>query len=114
MKYSMFIGRWQPWHDGHRWLIDQRLNEGKNVLICIREVDINDANPYNPREVKKNIEKNLSDLIENNKVKVIIIPDIESVNYGRGVGYEIIEHVPPNEIGKISATEIRKKIFNKS
>ena len=38
MKYSMFIGRWQPWHDGHRWLIDQRLNEEKNVLICVREV----------------------------------------------------------------------------
>ena len=37
MKYSMFIGRWQPWHKGHRWLIDQRLNEGKNVLVCIRE-----------------------------------------------------------------------------
>ena len=32
MKYSMFIGRWQPWHPGHRWLIDQRLNENKNVL----------------------------------------------------------------------------------
>ena len=38
MKYSMFIGRWQPWHKGHRWLIDQRLKEGKNILICIREV----------------------------------------------------------------------------
>ena len=112
MKYSMFIGRWQPWHDGHRWLIDQRLNEGKNILICIREVDKDDANPYDPQEVKKNIEKNLCDLIENNRVKVIIIPDIESVNYGRGVGYNIIEHVPPNKIGKISATEIRKKIFN--
>ena len=36
------------------------------------------------------------------RVKVIIIPDIESVNYGRGVGYDI-EHVPPSEIGKISA-----------
>ena len=31
MKYSMFIGRWQPWHKGHKWLIDQRLNENKNV-----------------------------------------------------------------------------------
>ena len=38
MKYSMFIGRWQPWDDGHRWLINQRLAENKNVLICIREV----------------------------------------------------------------------------
>jgi len=113
MKYSMFIGRWQPWHKGHRWLIDQRLNEGKNVLVCIREVSKDDSNPYNPKEVKENIENELTDLIESNRVKVIIIPDIESVNYGRGVGYDIIEHVPPQNIGKISATKIRKEIFKK-
>jgi len=109
----MFIGRWQPWHKGHRWLIDQRLNEGKNVLVCIREVSKDDSNPYNPKEVKENIENELTDLIESNRVKVIIIPDIESVNYGRGVGYDIIEHVPPQNIGKISATKIRKEIFKK-
>ena len=111
MKYSMFIGRWQPWHDGHRWLIDQRLNEGKNVLICVREVSKDDKNPYDPMEVKENVEKELKDLINSKRVKVIIIPDIESVNYGRGVGYDIIEHVPPSEIGKISATKIREKLF---
>ena len=113
MKYSMFIGRWQPWHDGHRWLIDQRLNEGKNVLICVREVSKDDKNPYNPIEVKENVEKELKDLINSKRVKVIIIPDIESVNYGRGVGYDIIEHVPPSEIGEISATKIREKLFQK-
>ena len=113
MKYSMFIGRWQPWHDGHRWLIDQRLNEGKNVLICVREVSKDDNNPYNPIEVKENVEKELKDLINSKRVKVIIIPDIESVNYGRGVGYDIIEHVPPSEIGEISATKIREKLFRK-
>ena len=59
MKYSMFIGRWQPWHDGHRWLIDQRLNEGKNVLICVREVSQDDKNPYNPIDVKKMLKKTL-------------------------------------------------------
>ena len=115
MKYSMFIGRWQPWHAGHRWLIDQRLNEGKNVLICVREISIDDKNPYDPAEVKKNVESELKDLIDSNKVKVIIIPDIESVNYGRGVGYDIIEHVPPKKVGEISATKIREKLFsNKS
>tara|TARA_Y100001936_G_C15856247_1_gene549973 strand:+ start:445 stop:786 length:342 start_codon:yes stop_codon:yes gene_type:complete len=112
MKYSMFIGRWQPWHDGHRWLIDQRLKENKNVLICVREVDKNDSNPYDPQDVKKNVELELAELIKSKKVKVIIIPDIESVNYGRGVGYDIIEHTPPKKIGKISATEIRKKLFD--
>ena len=104
MKYSMFIGRWQPWHKGHRWLIDQRLSEGKNVLICVREVGQDDQNPYNPTDVKNNVEKELKDLVAAKRVKVIIIPDIESVNYGRGVGYDIIEHVPPSEIGQISAT----------
>ena len=39
-----------------------------------------------------------------------IIPDIESINYGRGVGYDIIEHVPPKEIGDISATSIRNQM----
>ena len=113
MKYSMFIGRWQPWHNGHRWLIDQRLNEGKNVLICVREVSKDDKNTYDPLEVKENVEKELKELVDNQKVKVIIIPDIESVNYGRGVGYDIIEHVPPSDIGKISATKIREKLFGK-
>ena len=113
MKYSMFIGRWQPWHKGHRWLIDQRLNEGKNVLICVREVSKDDKNPYNPIDVKENVEKELKNLFNSQKVKVIIIPDIESVNYGRGVGYDIIEHVPPSDIGEISATKIREKLFSK-
>ena len=108
----MFIGRWQPWHQGHRWLIDQRLNENKNVLICIREVSKDDKNPYDPLDVKKNVEKELKELIDAQKVKVIIIPDIESVNYGRGVGYDIIEHVPPSDIGQISSTKIRKKLLS--
>ena len=86
---------------------------GKNVLICVREVSKDDKNPYNPIEVKANVEKELKDLIAENRVKVLIIPDIESINYGRGVGYEIIEHVPPKNIGEISATKIRKEIFKK-
>jgi hypothetical protein len=55
-------------------------------------------------------EGELKDLIADGRVITSIIPDIESVNYGRGVGYEIIEHIPPNEIGEISATSIREKM----
>ena len=50
-------------------------------------------------------------MINSGRVKVIIIPDIESVNYGRGVGYDIIEHIPPSKIGEISATKIRENYF---
>ncbi len=112
MKYSMFIGRWQPWHQGHRWLIDQRLNDGKNVLICIRDVEPNEKQPWTPQEVLVNLSNELEDLIQEGRIKIIIIPDIESINYGRGVGYDVIEHIPPSDIHDISATKIREKMRN--
>ena len=105
----MFIGRWQPWHKGHQWLIDQRLKEGKNVLICIRDVMPDEKNPYTCEEVYDNIQQQLREFIDGGVIKVMIIPDIESVNYGRNVGYEIIEHFPPPEIKEISATKIRNE-----
>ena len=107
-KYSLFIGRWQPWHSGHRWLIDQRLNEGKNVCKAIRDVETSEKQPWSAIDIKSNIKYELRDLIKEGRIKVIIIPDIESVNYGRGVGYDVIEHEPPEQIKRISATEIRK------
>ncbi|MDA7616792.1 adenylyltransferase/cytidyltransferase family protein [bacterium] len=109
-QYSMFIGRWQPWHPGHRWLIDQRLNNGKNVLICIRDVEPSDKQPWTADEVMLNLSKELKDLLNEGKIKIIKIPDIESINYGRGVGYEVIEHIPPKDIKEISATKIRAKM----
>lgn len=109
-QYSMFIGRWQPWHSGHRWLIDQRLNEGKNVLICIRDIEPDEKNPWYSIEVMSNLHKELADLIDEGRVRVMIIPDIDSVNFGRGVGYDIIEHEPPTEVKEISATKIREQL----
>ena len=109
-QYSMFIGRWQPWHAGHRWLIDQRLKEGKNVLICIRDIEPDEKNPFTAQQVYENILLKLSDLIIEQRVKVMVIPDIESVNFGRGVGYDVIEHVPPQEVSEISATKIREQL----
>jgi nicotinamide mononucleotide adenylyltransferase len=110
VKYSMYIGRWQPWHEGHRWLIDQRLNEGKKVLLCIRDVEPDEKNPWTPIEVLQNLTHELLDIIQEGKVKIIIIPDIESINIGRGVGYDVIEHCPPDEIKEISATAIREQM----
>jgi len=109
-KYSVFFGRWQPWHAGHRWLIDQRLNEGKNVWIAIRDVNPDEKNPYTAHEVMMNLSEELKDLLNEGRIFISIVPDIESINYGRGVGYDIIEHVPPTNIGEISATKIREQM----
>ena len=37
-KYALFIGRWQTWHKGHEWLINQQLEKGKNCWVAIRDV----------------------------------------------------------------------------
>ena len=109
-KYAMFIGRWQPWHAGHRWLIDQALEEGKNVLLCIREVEPDEKNPWTPQEVMLNLANELEELVEAGRLRIITIPDIESINIGRGIGYDVIEHVPPQDIHDISATKIREQM----
>lgn len=109
-KYSMFIGRWQPWHQGHRWLIGQRLNEGKNVLLCIRDVEPDEKNPWTAHQILMNLSSELQDLVEAGRLRIIIIPDIESINIGRGVGYDVIEHIPPQEIHDISATKVREQM----
>lgn len=109
-EWAMYIGRWQPWHAGHRWLIDQQLNQGKKVCIAIRDMEPDDKNPYSAIQVMMNITNELIDLVEKGVVRIMIIPNIESINFGRGVGYDIIEHIPPAEISEISATKIRKKM----
>ena len=70
-----------------------------------------EKNPWSAVEIEKMVhEGELKELIEDGRVITSIIPDIESINYGRGVGYDIIEHIPPQEIGDISATSIREQM----
>ena len=111
-KYALFIGRWQTWHKGHEWLINQQLEKGKNCWIAIRDVQQDENNPKSAQEVLKELSN--EPFFTNNwdKIMLSIIPDIESVNYGRGVGYDVIYHEPPKEIEKISGTAIRKKYID--
>lgn len=109
-QYAMFVGRWQPLHKGHQSLFKQAMDEGKNVLICIRDVNPDEKNPFSSTEVKFIIEQHYVSEVSLGKVKVMIIPDICSIEFGRGVGYDIIERVPPQEIGEISATKIREEM----
>ena len=109
-QFSLFVGRWQPLHAGHKAIFQQVIDEGGNVLIAIREGELNEKNPFTPLEVADNIMKEYEELIQQNRVKVMILPDICSVEFGRGVGYDIIERVPPKEIAEISATKIREEM----
>ena len=109
-QYAMFVGRWQPLHPGHQELFKQAMDEGKNVLICIRDIAPDEKNPFAAEEVRHNIMEHYSKECEEGKVKVMVIPDICSVEFGRGVGYDIIERIPPQQIADISATKIREQM----
>ena len=110
MKRALFIGRWQPIHDGHRWLFNQKLEQDIPILIAVRDTPVSDSNPFSTEQVVENLEKEYTKEVGNGMVKIISIPDIESVNYGRGVGYEINKFVPPEDIGVISATKKREEM----
>jgi cytidyltransferase-like protein len=109
-QFAMFVGRWQPLHKGHQELFKRAMDEGKNVLICIRDIKPDEKNPFTAEEVRDNIMNFYSQEYSAGKVRVMVIPDICSIEFGRGVGYDIIEHVPPTEIGEISATKIREEM----
>ena len=106
-QFAMFVGRWQPLHLGHQELFKRAMDEGKNVLICIRDIQPDEKNPFTAEQVRENI---LNFYSEEERVKVMVIPDICSIEFGRGVGYDIIEHIPPQEIHDISATKIREQM----
>jgi phosphopantetheine adenylyltransferase len=109
-QWSLFIGRWQPLHEGHKQMFRQVIDNGGKVCVAIRDVELNKQNPFTSHEIMINISEQMKEEVQLGKLKVITIPDICSVDFGRGVGYDIIEHIPPQEIAEISATKIREKL----
>lgn len=101
-KYALFIGRWQPFHNGHKYLIDDALAREENVCVAIRNTEISDNNPYSSEQRAEMIRRVYGD-----RVEVVVIPDIKSINVGRNVGYDVNFVEPPVGIGKISGTNVR-------
>ena len=103
-KAVLLPGRWQPLHVGHEWLIQQELDQGKRVVVGIRDTPITDSDPYSAEVRKRMIEHRYRD----EDVEAWIMPDIEAISYGRKVGYQVreAEDIPP-EIFAVSATGVR-------
>jgi len=109
--YELVIGRFQciPPHDGHLALIRKVLEEGKKVCIALREADGTDKNPYSYQERHRVFTKIFCKEVSEGKVKIIKIPDIENVVYGRTPGWGIREVRLDKKLESISGTEMRKK-----
>lgn len=100
-KYCLFIGRWQPLHKGHKKLFDVVREEGKKLLIGIRNTEISETDPYSVDERIRMIRNQVPD------AEILVLPDIEAVVFGRKVGYEIRELKLDEQTEAISATAIR-------
>ena len=106
---AQMLVRWQPFHDVHFALFKEIIKKTGQVCIQIRDVQGVDDNPFDFDTVKKNIEDRLNPKYEG-RFKIMLVPNITNISYGRGVGYKIEEVVLPEEIQKISATKIRAKM----
>jgi len=106
------LGRWQPFHDGHYALFEEIIKKTGQACIMVRDLQGVGDNPFDFESIKSRITERL-DKKYKNRFKVVLVPNITNICYGRGVGYKIEEIVLSEKIQKISATKIRKKMREK-
>ena len=103
---ALLIGRYQPFHIGHKSLVAEAIKRTGQCCIALRDVGgMDEKNPYDFAKVKEEIYSACREF--GNKIKVIEIPNIMDVFYGRGVGYNIEQLELSKDIQAVSATRIR-------
>ena len=104
------LGRWQPWHQGHRALFDRAISKTGQVVIQIRDCHgWQGSNPFAIEQVKSYIRRDLDPLYQG-QYEIQVVPNIVNITYGRDVGYKIEQEVFDEATHSISATKIRKEM----
>ena len=106
---AFMLGRYQPFHDGHKKLIMEGITRVGQVCVAIRDTQGTDAkNPFSFDEVEQNIRNGLSEF--EGKYTIVRVPNITKIFYGRDVGYGIEQIILDEATQKISATNIRNQL----
>jgi len=104
------LGRWQPWHPGHRALFDRAIAKTGQVVIQIRDCQgWNGSNPFAAEQVKDLIKRDLDPLYQG-QYEIQLVPNVVNITYGRDVGYKIEQESFDDATHAISATKIRKQM----
>jgi hypothetical protein len=104
------LGRWQPWHPGHRKLFERAIAKTGQVVIQIRDCQgWNGSNPFAAEQVKELIRRDLDPIFQG-QYEIQLVPNIVNITYGRDVGYKIEQEVFDDVTHAISATKIREKM----
>ena len=102
------LGRWQPWHEGHRALFERAVAKTGQVVIQIRDCQgWQGSNPFAIEQVKSFIRRDLDPLFQG-QYEIQVVPNVVNITYGRDVGYKIEQEVFNDAIHSVSATKIRK------
>jgi adenylylsulfate kinase len=106
---ALFIGRYQPFHDGHRALITEGLRRVGQVCVAVRDTHgIDEKNPYGFESVKARIEHGLREF--EGRFIVTRLPNVTNVFYGRDVGYAVERIDLDQSLQSVSATEMRRRM----
>lgn len=111
MRTGVYVGRFQPFHDGHKKCVEHILTQCDKCTIVVRCGPKSEKNPFNFEERVEMIRKHFGE----DKVNIFQMPDDGSemsVYIGRDVGYELIQLDEQTE--KISATDLRKKLYEEA
>ena len=104
------LGRWQPWHPGHRALFDRAIAKTGQVVIQIRDCQgWNGSNPFAAAQVSDLVRRDLDPLYQG-QYEIQLVPNVVNITYGRDVGYKIEQEVFDAATHAISATQIRKAL----
>jgi adenylylsulfate kinase len=104
------LGRWQPWHQGHRALFERAIAKTGQVVIQIRDCQgWQGSNPFAIEQVKSYIRRDLDPLYQG-QYEIQVVPNVVNITYGRDVGYKIEQEVFDEQTHAISATKIRKEM----
>jgi len=110
---ALFVGRYQPFHGGHRTLIEEGIRRVGQVCIAVRDTTGVDKNsPYSFEFVRARIEESLRE--HHGRFVVVPVPNVTAVFYGRDVGY-IVEQIEVDpETVKASGTKLRRLVDDRA
>lgn len=106
---AQLLGRYQPWHQGHRTLFEKALEKEGQVYIMVRDCHGLPNNPFTYEQIKNSIKRDLDPLYQG-QYEISLVPNITRITYGRDVGYVVEKEILDDDIQSISATKIRKQM----
>ena len=102
------LGRYQPFHDGHKALIVEAIQRVGQACIAVRDTHATDGkNPFSFENVRARVEHSLRGY--DGRYVVVLLPNITNVFYGQEVGYKIEKIDLERELQAVSATRERAK-----